>query len=237
MIKTLDKRSETNCPKIIHQKERLSQNEKTLALAINDYFTKHVIEARNKRMALRAMNLLKENPNKSFFFAFGAFHFIGNNTVLDFLQSAGYNITQVGPNDKLRQIKSKSKDNFFVSIPPNPKTISKTILLFRSLNVTQIEKGNGPKVGSKIKPKSNNNLKGTKIGPNDNLDDTETGLSEKRNATKVGPIQNPNGTEIGQSEKLKVTQIEQKHNQSCDHKTTTLNAVLFCVLFIKIIIH
>ena len=211
----------------------MSEDEKALALAINDYFIKHVIEARNKRMAVRVMNLLKENPDKTFFFAFGAFHFIGNNTVLDHLQSAGYKITQIGPNDKLMQIKSKSKDNLIVSSPPNPKTISKTIVLFRSLNVTQTGKSDDPKIGSKLEQKSNDNLKGT---TNDNFnDETETGIHEMLNATKVGPIHNLSSTEIGQSEKLKVTQIGQKQNQSCDHKTKTLNVILFCFLFMKII--
>ena len=106
----------------------MNEDEKSLALAINDYFTRHVIEARNKRMASRAMNLLNENPNTSFFFSFGAFHFIGNNTVLDHLQSAGYNITKIGPNDKLPQITSKAN----VNIPLDLKIISKNIILFRS---------------------------------------------------------------------------------------------------------
>ena len=81
--------------------EGLNDTEKALALALNDYFIKYVIEARNKIMASRVIDLLNENPGTSFVFAFGAFHFIGNNTVLDYLQSEGYNITQIGPNDEL----------------------------------------------------------------------------------------------------------------------------------------
>ena len=37
----------------------------------------------------------------SFFFAFGAFHFVGGQkTVLNYVESAGYTITQIGSNDE-----------------------------------------------------------------------------------------------------------------------------------------
>lgn len=42
------------------------------AKLIDNYFRMELIDKRNRRMAQRSMSLLKEYPNKSFFFAFGA---------------------------------------------------------------------------------------------------------------------------------------------------------------------
>jgi uncharacterized protein YbaP (TraB family) len=43
-----------------------------LAQHIDDYFRSELIVKRNKRMSQRVLNLLDSNPQKSFFFAFGA---------------------------------------------------------------------------------------------------------------------------------------------------------------------
>ena len=47
-------------------------NEKSEAANIDKYFRSEIIEKRNIKMAERAMLILKNNPTKSFFFAFGA---------------------------------------------------------------------------------------------------------------------------------------------------------------------
>ena len=45
--------------------------------------------------------MIDKNPNTPFFFAFGALHFFGKNNVLKHLRSAGYKVTQIGPNESL----------------------------------------------------------------------------------------------------------------------------------------
>ena len=42
-----------------------------------------MIYKRNKRMGARVIELLLNNPGQSFFFAFGAGHFVGDNTILE----------------------------------------------------------------------------------------------------------------------------------------------------------
>ena len=50
----------------------LPPNELKTAKIIDDYFRTKLINTRNKRMAERVAKLLNENPDESFFFAFGA---------------------------------------------------------------------------------------------------------------------------------------------------------------------
>ncbi len=49
----------------------------------------HLIYKRNRRMGARVIELLVNNPGTSYFFAFGAGHFVGENTVLDVVRNAG----------------------------------------------------------------------------------------------------------------------------------------------------
>lgn len=79
------------------------------ARIIDDYFRDELIYKRNKRMGQRVAQLLKAYPDQTFFFAFGAGHYLGNNTVLDFVQEEGYEIDQIPPNKRLRGAK-RSKD-------------------------------------------------------------------------------------------------------------------------------
>ena len=53
-----------------------------------------VLEKRNKKMAARIIDLLRESPD-SYFFAFGTLHFIGKDNIPDILRSAGFEVEQV----------------------------------------------------------------------------------------------------------------------------------------------
>ncbi|KFV56270.1 Metalloprotease TIKI2, partial [Gavia stellata] len=64
---------------------------------IDSYFRQELIYKRNERMGKRVMALLRENTDKSFFFAFGAGHFLGNNTVIDVLRQAGFEVEHTPP--------------------------------------------------------------------------------------------------------------------------------------------
>ncbi|XP_018408528.1 PREDICTED: metalloprotease TIKI2 isoform X4 [Nanorana parkeri] len=75
----------------------LPSQEQVTAQEIDIYFRQELIYKRNERMARRVMGLLKENRDKSFFFAFGAGHFLGNYTVIDVLKQGGYDVEHTLP--------------------------------------------------------------------------------------------------------------------------------------------
>ncbi|XP_074788227.1 metalloprotease TIKI1 isoform X2 [Athene noctua] len=70
----------------------LPAHERITAQEIDSYFRQELIYKRNERMGRRVKNLLEEHPEKTFFFAFGAGHFMGNNTVIDVLRREGYEV-------------------------------------------------------------------------------------------------------------------------------------------------
>jgi len=82
-------------------RHHLSIGEKRIANEIDLYFRDHLIYKRNRRMGSRVVELLLNNPGSSFFFAFGAGHFVGENTILDVVRNAGFNVEHVHPNDDL----------------------------------------------------------------------------------------------------------------------------------------
>ena len=64
------------------------------------YFQLELIEARNKRMAARMIDLLVNRPD-SYFFAFGAGHFLGKSSIIDYLEQAGFTVDHIGPGDHI----------------------------------------------------------------------------------------------------------------------------------------
>ncbi|XP_008591005.1 PREDICTED: metalloprotease TIKI2-like [Galeopterus variegatus] len=70
----------------------LPPHEQVTAQEIDSYFRQELIYKRNERMGKRVMALLQENEDKICFFAFGAGHFLGNNTVIDVLRQAGLEV-------------------------------------------------------------------------------------------------------------------------------------------------
>ena len=79
----------------------LAPYEKVMAKKIDDYFRQELIFKRNRRMGQRVLELLSAHPDKSFFFAFGAGHFLGNYTVLDVVQAGGYTVEQLTSDHKI----------------------------------------------------------------------------------------------------------------------------------------
>ena len=53
--------------------------------------------------------LLLNNPGSSFFFAFGAGHFVGENTIVDVVRNAGFTVEHVQPGDDLENWSSSSE--------------------------------------------------------------------------------------------------------------------------------
>uniref|UniRef100_A0A8W8LJY3 Metalloprotease TIKI homolog n=2 Tax=Magallana gigas TaxID=29159 RepID=A0A8W8LJY3_MAGGI len=79
------------------------------AKMIDEYFRDELINKRNERMTDRVINLLKAHPQKSFFFAFGAGHFLGNETVIDRLKKQGYSIEHIQHDDSIPRSKGKKR--------------------------------------------------------------------------------------------------------------------------------
>jgi len=77
----------------------LSDQEAKIASEIDSYFKDQLIYIRNRRMGARVVELLLNNPGSSFFFAFGAGHFVGDKTIVDVVRKAGFKVEQVPANE------------------------------------------------------------------------------------------------------------------------------------------
>lgn len=72
---------------------------------IDAYFRTELIVKRNERMAKRVIELLNKYPERNFFFAFGAGHFIGNHSIIDIMRREGFTVDHLGPKDQLPNVK------------------------------------------------------------------------------------------------------------------------------------
>ncbi|XP_069006421.1 metalloprotease TIKI2 [Embiotoca jacksoni] len=87
----------------------LPAHDRMTAQQIDSYFRQELIYKRNERMARRVSALLQRSPNQTYFFAFGAGHFLGNHSVLDILRQEGYEIVHM-PSDH-QELVPESKPN------------------------------------------------------------------------------------------------------------------------------
>ncbi|KAL0963225.1 hypothetical protein UPYG_G00351380 [Umbra pygmaea] len=88
----------------------LPPSEQVTAQEIDRYFRQELIYKRNERMGKRVKDLMEEHPDKSFFFAFGAGHFLGNNTVIDVLKSQGFEVEHTPAGQPINSIRKVSPD-------------------------------------------------------------------------------------------------------------------------------
>uniref|UniRef100_A0A2K6RT96 Metalloprotease TIKI n=1 Tax=Rhinopithecus roxellana TaxID=61622 RepID=A0A2K6RT96_RHIRO len=95
----------------------LPPQERITAQEIDSYLRRELIYKRNERIGKRVKALLEEFPDKGFFFAFGAGHFMGNNTVLDVLRREGYEVEHAPAGRPIHKGKSKK-----TSTQPTPST-------------------------------------------------------------------------------------------------------------------
>jgi uncharacterized protein YbaP (TraB family) len=104
---------------------------------LDKYFKEELILKRNVQMGRRIVTLLRENPNTSFFFAFGAGHFLGNNSVVDYLRRENIDVVRVTKSSTLKRDKNKSVKtstrqkedmNSVISLPTTTTTSSTTSL-------------------------------------------------------------------------------------------------------------
>ncbi|XP_068098532.1 metalloprotease TIKI2 [Hyperolius riggenbachi] len=99
----------------------LPPHDQVTAQEIDIYFRQELIYKRNERMARRVMALLRENRDKSFFFAFGAGHFLGNNTVIDVLRQGGYEVEHT--------LAGQSFESIRPELSPEEDTVTDTLSL------------------------------------------------------------------------------------------------------------
>uniref|UniRef100_W5LB76 Metalloprotease TIKI n=1 Tax=Astyanax mexicanus TaxID=7994 RepID=W5LB76_ASTMX len=81
----------------------LLDHERSTAQQIDSYLRQELIYKRNERMARRISALLQTSPSQSFFFAFGAGHFLGNHSVLDILRQEGYQVEHTPAQELITQ--------------------------------------------------------------------------------------------------------------------------------------
>lgn len=103
------RRDTAQVPPLANTSLRLSARELRLARDIDRYFRHELIYKRNHRMGDRVLRLLRANPGQSFFFAFGAGHFLGNNTVLDFVRQGGYDVEHIAATRSIPEVKKGSE--------------------------------------------------------------------------------------------------------------------------------
>ncbi len=65
---------------------------------LSQVMNENLINKRNGKMAARVMEQIKSNPETSLFFAFGVFHFLGENSVVELLRSQGLEVRRVPAN-------------------------------------------------------------------------------------------------------------------------------------------
>jgi uncharacterized protein YbaP (TraB family) len=75
--------------------EQITGQKGSISDEIDAYFRSEMIHKRNKQMAERIMDMLNQNPDTIFFFAFGAAHFLGNNSVISFIEKGGFRVVPV----------------------------------------------------------------------------------------------------------------------------------------------
>ncbi|VDI50431.1 metalloprotease TIKI2-like isoform X1 [Mytilus galloprovincialis] len=97
----------SNIPNLVNN--TLPPKDLKTAKLIDNYFRMELIDKRNERMAARSSSLLKAHPDKTFFFAFGAGHFLGNDTVIDKMKRAGFEIEHVQPGDEIPLLNGEKK--------------------------------------------------------------------------------------------------------------------------------
>ena len=63
--------------------------------SFEEKFMQVLLYDRNVRMAERIENLLKEHPTKRYLFAFGVMHFLGQKSVVEYLEEKGYTVSRL----------------------------------------------------------------------------------------------------------------------------------------------
>ncbi|KAM9384264.1 metalloprotease TIKI2 isoform 2-T2 [Pholidichthys leucotaenia] len=105
----------------------LPAHDRLTAQQIDSYFRQELIYKRNERMARRVSALLQRNPNQTYFFAFGAGHFLGNHSVLDILRQQGYEIVHMPPDHQEAVTESTPDQEASIAEGTDSSTVPPTV--------------------------------------------------------------------------------------------------------------
>ena len=89
---------------------RIINNPHQEAEELTTYFRTKLLLDRNRKMAEKINQMLNNEPNTSFFFAFGASHFVGKDGIVEILKRRGYKITRQPETNSDHQIQDPIKD-------------------------------------------------------------------------------------------------------------------------------
>ncbi|XP_046406140.1 metalloprotease TIKI2-like isoform X2 [Ischnura elegans] len=101
--------------------------EEGAAKVIDNYFHEELITKRNLRMGQKVAALLRDNPDKSFFFAFGAGHFLGNQTMLKVVEESGFQIERILPNLRLKDFRKRCMSS--TEVRADARKVPKPVLI------------------------------------------------------------------------------------------------------------
>ncbi|KAI4872286.1 hypothetical protein NFI96_027714 [Prochilodus magdalenae] len=102
----------------------LLDHERSTAQQIDSYLRQELIYKRNERMARRVSTLLQNSPSQSFFFAFGAGHFMGNHSVLDILRQKGYEVEHTPAQETVTQNWAEVEDTTLMHTGGSPEPVT-----------------------------------------------------------------------------------------------------------------
>ena len=89
---------------------RIVNNPHQEAEELTTYFRTKLLLDRNRKMAEKINQILNNEPNTSFFFAFGASHFVGKDGIVEILKRQGYKITRQPETNSVPQIQDPIRD-------------------------------------------------------------------------------------------------------------------------------
>jgi len=75
-------------------KMNFTVNESTKNKKIDEYFNKNMNIQRNKKILNRLLKIIDDNKNKQIVFVFGVGHFLGEGSIVELIQSSGFNISR-----------------------------------------------------------------------------------------------------------------------------------------------
>ncbi|XP_026887864.2 metalloprotease TIKI2 isoform X1 [Electrophorus electricus] len=102
----------------------LLDHERSTAQQIDSYLRQELIYKRNERMARRVSALLQRSPAHSFFFAFGAGHFLGNHSVLDILRQEGYEVDHTPSQEPVTRSWNEMEDTTLTPSRGSPQPVT-----------------------------------------------------------------------------------------------------------------
>ncbi|RWS14582.1 metalloprotease TIKI2-like isoform X2 [Dinothrombium tinctorium] len=82
-------------PSLLHSSLEESAKDKESIQRLEEYFRNELVIKRNMKMGKKVIEILDSDMERSYFFAFGAGHFIGRNSIIDVLRAAGFEVERV----------------------------------------------------------------------------------------------------------------------------------------------